>query len=295
MALCPFAVHELLPENNEQGRINPTTVICHRAVSSAKDLYGYWNSPGVVLESHFYIAEDGTIYQYMDTNVRADANVDANAFAVSIETWDGGNTPDWEGWNSQQVYALKKLILWICDTHGIKKGPALTWNGGGIGGHNWFPEPWADGPRGCPGTERNRQLREDIIPAVASGNIEDDDWMTDIREPVVTVGGITYSPAQVFHLMAAFVQAVAPGTYNDAEGNPVVGDIFGAALFTDNPNTPAEQTVSLRKFYAELREKGVADVDESALAEELARRGIGGASPSEVKDAVIAALRQGTA
>jgi hypothetical protein len=28
--------------------------------------------------------------------------------------------------------------------------------------------------RGCPGTARNAQLRNDIIPAVASGNIEDD-------------------------------------------------------------------------------------------------------------------------
>lgn len=174
MALCPFAVHELLPENDTQNRINPTTVICHRAVSSAKDLYGYWNSPGVILESHFYIAEGGTIYQYMDTTVRADANVDANAFAVSIETWDGGNTPDSQGWNAIQVLRLKQLIKWICDTHGIKKGPALTWDGGGIGGHNWFPYPWADGPRGCPGTARNKQLREDIIPAVAAGQIEDD-------------------------------------------------------------------------------------------------------------------------
>lgn len=173
MALCPFAVHELLPENNTQNRINPTTVICHRAVSSAKDLYGYWNSPGITLESHFYISEDGTIYQYMDTTVRADANVDANAFAVSIETWDGGNTPDDWGWNGIQILRLKQLIKWICDTHGIKKAPAQTWNGGGIGGHNWFPYPWADGPRGCPGTARNKQLREDIIPSVASGRIED--------------------------------------------------------------------------------------------------------------------------
>lgn len=185
MALCPFAIHELLPENNSQNRITPTTVICHRAVSSAKDLYGYWNSPGIVLESHFYIAEDGTIYQYMDTNIRADANVDANAFAVSIETWDGGNTPDSWGWNSAQLFALKKLIKWICDTHGIKKAPAQTWNGGGIGGHNWFPEPWADGPRGCPGTERNRQLREDIIPAVASGKIEEED-MTPAQDAALS-------------------------------------------------------------------------------------------------------------
>jgi len=189
MALCPFAVHELLPENSLQNRINPTTVICHRAVSSAEDLYGYWNSPGIVLESHFYISESGTIYQYMDTEVRADANVQANAFAVSIETWDGGNTPDSWGWNDPQVYALKRLIQWICDVHGISKTPAQTWNGGGIGGHNWFPTEWADGPRGCPGTERNNQLRNDIIPAVASGNIEDEMSSQDAYEGVARLIG----------------------------------------------------------------------------------------------------------
>ena len=171
--LCPFAVHELLPENATQNRINPTTVICHRAVSNAQDLYGYWTTPGVELESHFYVGPDGTIYQYMDTSVRADANVDANAFAVSIETWDGGDTPDSMEWNPAQVKSLKRLIKWICDVHGINKAPAQTWNGGGIGGHNWFPYPWAGGPRDCPGTARNAQLRNNIIPAVASGNIEE--------------------------------------------------------------------------------------------------------------------------
>lgn len=210
MALCPFAVHELLPENSQQNRITPTTVICHRAVSSAKSLYGYWNTPGVILESHFYISEDGTIYQYMDTNVRADANVDANAFAVSIETWDGGNTPDSQGWNPIQVLRLKQLIKWICDTHGIKKAPAQTWNGGGIGGHNWFPYPWADGPRGCPGTARNAQLRNDIIPAVASGNIEDEDvneqqnaYLEEIWE--ATADGVGKAELSVLHRHVNFL------------------------------------------------------------------------------------------
>jgi len=199
MALCPFAVHELLPENNSQNRITPTTVICHRAVSSAKDLYGYWNSPGIVLESHFYISEDGTIYQYMDTNVRADANVDANAFAVSIETWDGGNTPDSWGWNPAQLKSLKRLILWVCNVHGIKKAPAQTWNGGGIGGHNWFPEPWADGPRGCPGTARNAQLRNEIIPAVAAGVTEDDVTWDD--EALTLKNGVVITFRELFKSM----------------------------------------------------------------------------------------------
>jgi hypothetical protein len=182
MSICPFAVQQIIPESHTQGRITPTTLIYHRAVSSAESLQNYWNSPGVELESHFYIGQFGTLYQFMDTNVRADANVDANGFAISVETWDGGNTPDSMGWNPAQLATAKRLAAWVCETHGVKRAAAQTWNGGGIGGHNWFPYPWAGGPRGCPGTERNRQIRGEIIPFVANGggsSIEEDDMYTD--------------------------------------------------------------------------------------------------------------------
>lgn len=169
MAFCPFAVQQIIPESGSQGRINPTTLIFHEAVSTAESLYAYWTTPGVELESHFYIARSGTIYQYMDTNVRADANVDANSFAISVETWDDGNKDPNLAWNPAMLASAKRLAAWVCDVHGIKKGPALTWNGGGIGGHNWFPYPWAAGPRQCPGVSRNAQIRNEIIPFVAGG------------------------------------------------------------------------------------------------------------------------------
>lgn len=198
MAICPFAVQQLIPETWTQNRITPTTVIAHRAVSSADSLRDFWNSPGQELESHFYVGKTGVIYQFMDTSVRADANVDANAFAISIESWDGGNTPDSMPWNPAQVAALKRLIAWCCDTHGIARRAATTWNGGGIGGHNWFPYPWADGPRGCPGTERNRQLREDIIPYVASGGgwTDEEDDMPSAEE---VANAVWNRPVAVMH------------------------------------------------------------------------------------------------
>ncbi len=169
MAICPFAVQQLIPETYSQGWINPTTLIFHEAVSSADSLRDYWNTPGVEVESHFYIGRTGVIFQFVDTNVRADANVDANGFAVSVESWDDSNRNPLLGWNEAMVAAAKRLAAWVCDTHGIRKAPATSWNAGGIGGHNWFPYPWAGGPRQCPGVTRNAQLRDDIIPAVANG------------------------------------------------------------------------------------------------------------------------------
>lgn len=183
MAICPFAVQQIIPESHTQGRITPTTLIYHRAVSSAESLQDYWNTPGIELESHFHIGQFGILYQFMDTGIRADANVDANGFAISVETWDGGNTPDDMPWNPAQLATAKRLAAWVCETHGVKSAAAQTWNGGGIGGHNWFPYPWADGPRGCPGTARNAQIRSDIIPYVAAGggwrDFEEDDMYTE--------------------------------------------------------------------------------------------------------------------
>src|SRR5688500_3412537 len=124
MAICPFAVQQIIPESYTQGRITPTTLIYHRAVSSAESLRNYWTSPGVELESHFHIGQFGTLYQFMDTNVRADANVDANGFAISVESWDGGDTPDSMPWNPAQLATAKRLASWVCETQGVKRAAA---------------------------------------------------------------------------------------------------------------------------------------------------------------------------
>ena len=193
MAICPFAVQQLIPETYSQGEIDPTTLIFHEAVSSADSLREYWNSAGVEVESHFYIGRTGVIYQFVDTNVRADANMYANGFAISVETWDDSNRNPLLGWNAEMVAACKRLAAWVCDTHGVRKGPATSWNGGGIGGHNWFPDPWAGGPRQCPGETRNSQLRNDIIPAVASGQLtQEDELQPDERNALLSTHAAIY-------------------------------------------------------------------------------------------------------
>lgn len=183
MAWCPFAVHQPIPETHSQGRITPTTLIYHEAVSWADSLYGYWTSGGVELESHFYIGQSGALYQFVDTAVRADANYHANPFAVSVETWDAGGDVNL-AWNPEMLATAARLAAWLCETHPtIPKRAATSWNGGGIGGHNWFPAEWAGGPRACPGPNRSAQIRNDIIPHVAQGGgWQEDDDMPSIRE-----------------------------------------------------------------------------------------------------------------
>lgn len=167
MAWCPFAIKRPLSENHTQGRIKPRAVVLHTAVSSADSLYNFfqYNSD---LESHFYVSEEGRIEQYMDTEIMADANKNANSFAVSIETEDGAKI---RPWTPVQLDALVRLVTWICDTHGIPKRQIPTAYGSGIGWHVQFgaPGPWTPVAKSCPGQPRIDQTRNELIPRVARG------------------------------------------------------------------------------------------------------------------------------
>jgi hypothetical protein len=167
MAWCPFAVHKPLSENHTQGSITPRAVILHTAVSASDSLFNFFQHNSD-LESHFYVSEEGVIEQYMDTQIRADANKNANSFAVSIETEDGRKIREW---TPVQLQALIRLVTWICDTHGIPKRQIPNAYGSGIGWHVQFgaPGPWTPVSKSCPGAPRIAQTRDVLIPAVANG------------------------------------------------------------------------------------------------------------------------------
>jgi len=122
------------------------------------------------LESHFWIAEDGTIEQYIDTEIKADANLKANSFAVSIETESSVQAT--EPWTNKQTAAIMWLLDWLCDTHPeIKRQQCDKWNGSGIGWHIMFgaPGPWTPVSKSCPGPARIKQMTDMIIPTVCAG------------------------------------------------------------------------------------------------------------------------------
>ena len=165
MAFCPFAEQMLLPESASQPSIVPRLVILH-STAGRGSLYNFFRT-GSNLESHFWVSEDGAIEQYMDTNVRADANLEANSFAVSIET--ESTRAATERWGPAQAAAIVRLVGWICDEHRIPKRLVPTWDGSGIGWHVQFgaPGPWTPVAKSCPGPARIIQARNEIIPAVA--------------------------------------------------------------------------------------------------------------------------------
>lgn len=119
MAIYPHAVVKTVGRFRTPMR-SPRRVNLHTAVSDARSLFGWFASWGRPC-SHFYVREDGTVEQYVDTRFRAAADLQGNSDTISIETWDGYRRLWSRGepgpWNEAQVAALVRLLAWIFETH----------------------------------------------------------------------------------------------------------------------------------------------------------------------------------
>lgn len=146
----------LLPESSTQPKITPRVVILHSAAGRGS-LYNFFLRSSS-LESHFWVSTAGQVEQYVDTNVRADANRNANPFAISIETESSPSAT--EPWSPAQYEAIVALVAWCCETHGIPAVICPRWDGSGIGWHIMWgaPGPWTPVAKSCPGPARIRQM-----------------------------------------------------------------------------------------------------------------------------------------
>jgi N-acetyl-anhydromuramyl-L-alanine amidase AmpD len=162
MARYPGAVWRPIAKNYSKGGNRCDTVQFHTASDgpSTKSLFGWFNG-GAHASSHFYVAGDGTVEQYVDTADRAWAAFSSNSHAISIETHDGGNNVN--PWNTQQLAALVALADWCCRTHGIKRTICSSDTSGGIGWHEQF-RSWNHNAHDCPGSVREAQIRDVIVP-----------------------------------------------------------------------------------------------------------------------------------
>lgn len=169
MSLYGPAVKKLIPPGPTDPRITPRVVILHVDAGNADSLYGWFNGPSGGIESHFFVKKNGVVEQYRSTDVQADANTDANDFAISIETqgYAAGE------WTPEQVASIKALILWCHKTHRIPLAKVKTWNGSGVGYHTQFPGSWDKRGASCPGPDRIKQFNNVLVPWLAAGGNED--------------------------------------------------------------------------------------------------------------------------
>lgn len=179
MVRYPAAEWRPLPEANREPMITASQVILHTAVSAAASLWPYFARPDVTVESHFYVDQHGRVEQYIDTARQADANRTANARAVSIETWDGGNPAD-TPWNPPQLRALEDLLVWLCRTHRIPARQCPAHDQPGVGWHTMWgaPSPWTPVAKDCPGRPRKAQCPP-LIARVAARLAPKEDDVTE--------------------------------------------------------------------------------------------------------------------
>jgi hypothetical protein len=83
--------------------------------------FGTFNKTGAA-SSHFHIFKTGAIEQFVDTAMRAEADLDGNDATISIETEGAapGVDANAEPWTPEQVASIVRLCQWIISTHGIK-------------------------------------------------------------------------------------------------------------------------------------------------------------------------------
>lgn len=192
MARYPGAIWR--PITASKGR-DPLTVYnrvnLHSTASSASSQHGYFNQSGVA-DSHFHVAYDGTVEQYVDTSMQAFADLEGNDATVSIETQGVSPSTGDEPWRPAQAAAIISLVAWIMRTHGIRRKLAttsfagstssqgLSWHRLGCngnfpalpsiqagrnqrGGGMYYTEHYG---KVCPGYDRITQIHQDVWPGV---------------------------------------------------------------------------------------------------------------------------------
>lgn len=162
MALCPFAVHKIIPAGSSDPPITARVAILHVSASLVASLFEYFRDRSGGIESHFFITITGKIEQYRDTNFQADANLDANDFAISIETAGLGGGK----WNAKQKRAIQRLLLWIHQVENVPLNKIKVWDGTGVGFHTQFgaPSHWTPVAKSCPGPARIKQFNNWLVP-----------------------------------------------------------------------------------------------------------------------------------
>ena len=179
MALYPKAVPRLINPGSNDPAIEVVGAILHVDAGNAYDLHDYFKYRSGGIESHFHITREGKVFQYRDTGYEADANYKANSFwengvrkgYVSIETQGYGAGQ----WTPAQIEAIKELLLWLSQTHGIPLRVCSGPTDPGVGFHTLFgaPSAWTPVSKSCPGPDRIKQFRDVLVP-----------WFNEVVKPL---------------------------------------------------------------------------------------------------------------
>ena len=179
-----------------------------------------------VLWSTFYVELDGKITQFCDSSWHAQANGEASASAISVETEDHGRPErTWDPWSKAQVSSLIELIRWSAKHHPIPLVRCPSETGAGVGFHSMFGvSSWNKKAHECPAAARIAQFNMIIMPELMkTGSTKGTD---------VELGG--YRALPVWSEVARMRQAQGDGVW--------LQDILRAKLGSPNARVPGAVT-----------------------------------------------------
>lgn len=151
MTRYPHAVYSPASPSNIGGTLAPEAVqffVIHVAQSDSLEGTASWfRDPAAQVSSHFGIGRDGTVYQFVDLDRMAWAEMDYNNRAISLELigWSG------ERLTERQLAAGIDLLVWLHSQFpNVPLHRTADVNGRGIIGHGELGVPGGDHPD-CPG------------------------------------------------------------------------------------------------------------------------------------------------
>ena len=178
MARMPGTTWKPLTTNFTRKKTAKRRVILHVAESESTSIHGWFNNPAARASCHFYVARDGSIEQYVDTDYISWTSGEGNYNSIGIETQGRSAGP----WTPEQCAALARIIAWAHKTHGVplrlmassrSTEQGVGWHRLGVDG-KWFPalpsmlagrtqrgggEKWSSATgKSCPGDDRIPQI-----------------------------------------------------------------------------------------------------------------------------------------
>jgi hypothetical protein len=217
MSRCPLAAWKPLGDDPTHQPLMSKydLVIIHTMVGTLAGTDAMFRAQGYVgVESHFgtgYVGGKCVAYQWCDTARTADANLDGNPRAISIENADTASPyPAWKGsevppFTDDQCELIAQITAWACKTHGIpaKLAPDSRPTSRGIAWHRQGrrTEPARPGSEGQPRQQathgrpdaRHRLARGCVpraLPTQQVGAIMDR-FKAMLGEPVAIIAALT--------------------------------------------------------------------------------------------------------
>lgn len=194
MAVMPGAVWRGNCRNNSGLRTAVTRgIVIHVNDGPDIDLWGWVNNPDSQMSCHFQIVQNGTIYQYLDTDLWSWCQAGGNNAWLSAEFSTRPNVP----MTPEQLAAGGRLIAWAAEVERFPLQLTSDINGKGIGWHGMGVPAWGTHP-GCPGDIRRGQLPVLLQTAISGKTPQKEDDMPYREWPQADKDALTADLTRAF-------------------------------------------------------------------------------------------------